>query len=266
MLVRMEAFPIELGSLAFFFEPPAGWPVEPVAVGFRLRGLLGKQIRRMHCLYDSERTPCRGCAERPDCFYGSGFETLENVEIPGFGRVGALPHAWSLAVDRIGQSWRATLWLVGEEIRRARLWHEAIEAMPLSIEWTVADDPAGETLRWRSLTPVRLRLEGRNADAGKLGQALAAALARRMRMLAAMHGLAAPESRIEVADLVPRGWVDVERYSFRQQRRERLGGWMLNVSWPDDEPEWLPWLRLARVIGLGRQTSFGLGRFAPLDR
>lgn len=260
-----EGFPVPLGALSFFFDPPADWPVEPVAVAFRIRGVIGKRIRGMHCLYDSERTPCRGCAERPSCFYGSGFETLENVEITGFGRVGALPHEWSLAVDRIGQGWRVTLWLIGRETERAELWYEAIASLPFAVEWTEAEDPARETRAWRSLTPVRLRVDGRNAGAEELAQALAASIARRSRMLAAIHGLAAPESRLEVADLVPLGWIDVERYSFRHRRRELLGGWMLRVQWPDDVGDWEPWLRLARVVGAGRQTSFGLGRFAPLD-
>lgn len=260
-----ESLPLPLGALGFYFTPPEGWPSEPVAVAFRLRGLLGKEIRRRHCMFDPERTPCRGCELRADCLYGNGFEAPENVNLPGFGRAGAAPHAWSLQVERAGQRWRGCLWLSGLEAERAATWRDAVAAMPVAPAWFRPGPLEEETLTWRSLTPVRLRAGGGNAGRDDVARALAASVARKARMLAAMHGARAPEARLETGDVNVHEWVDVERYSFRHRRVERLGGWMLDVRWPETSADWRPWLALIRALGAGRQTSFGLGRFACLD-
>ncbi len=257
--------PLPVGAIAFAFAPRKDWPTEPVAVAFRLRGLLGKHLKQMHCLLDAATSPCEGCRFQPSCVYGSGFESLRNLAIPGFGRVGAAPRLWSLHVDRLGQQWKATLWLIGRELERARAWHEAIASLPLAPGWMPPEEVSPETLRWRSATPVRLRIAGRNPSADELAQALAATIARKARMIAALHGVAAPMSRLEVEALVPHGWLDVERFSFRHGRVERLGGWMLDVRWPDDVGDWQPWLTLMRMVGVGRQVAFGLGRFICLD-
>lgn len=262
----MQPLPLPLAALGFYFSPPGDWPGEPVAVAFRLRGTLGKIIRQRHCLFDAARTPCEGCEMRSGCFYGNGFETMPGVEIPGFGRLGAAPHGWSLHVDRAGHQWRAALWLLAGEIERAEVWRDAIAALPLAPAW--AEPPAleSETLRWRSLTPVRLRLRGRNPTREEAAEALAASVARKARMLAALHGADAPDSRLEIEDARVLGWVDVERFAFRHRRVERLGGWMLEAAWSERGGEdWRPWLTLIRALGAGRQTAFGLGRFGCLD-
>lgn len=261
----IPAMPLPLGALVFTFEPPGHWPAEPLAVAFRLRGMLGKHMREMHCLYDPAHTPCEGCDLRASCMYGSGFESPRDIRIPGFGRVGAAPRLWGLHVDRIGQQWKASLWLLGNELARAPDWHEAITTLPLPLAWMMPEDVSPETLVWRSATPVRLRVAGRNPSPEDLAQALAATVARKARMLAAMHHIAAPTTRLEVCEVRPHGWVDVERFAFRHGRTERLGGWMLDVRWPDDPGEWMPWLVMMRMLGVGRQVSMGFGRFFCLD-
>jgi hypothetical protein len=56
-------------------------------------------------------------------------------------------------------------------------------------------------------------------------------------------------------------WVDHSRYSQRQESRMKLGGF---IGWAQYEGEdlaaFLPWLKIAEVIHLGKNTVFDLGR------
>jgi len=258
--------PLPLGAFRFTFIPPTDWSDDGMAAAFRLRGLLGKGMRLSHCIFDAASTPCEDCQVRKQCFYGNGFEASGNCTIEGFGRVGSLPHFWSLHVGRLGLGWRGTLWLLGHEVERAEQWSQALEQTGLNLQWLPHAEEPGETLSWQAVTPVRLRVNGRNPVAQNLGEAISAACARKVRMLAALHGLEAPEGRLPVPSCESGPWVDVERYAFRRGRTETYGGWMPRINWPDDlSHEWRTWLALLRRLGIGRQTSFGFGRFVCLD-
>ena len=56
-------------------------------------------------------------------------------------------------------------------------------------------------------------------------------------------------------------WYDWERYSSRQDTRMKLGGFMGNITFEGDLEEFLPFIKLGEYIHIGKQTSFGLGKY-----
>jgi len=231
-------------------------------LAFRLRGALGQQLKRLHCLWDPKHARCAHCAARSDCFYGVSFDPPGPVVLPGFGRVGALPHCWSLQVDLSGLCLRMSLVLVGFEAQRVVQWQQAVQQLPLmpSPCKSNAEDEA-EGLLWQSLTPIRLRISGRNPRKEEVPTALARAIVRRARMLAAMHRIQAPEMQLPEPACSNLQWIDEHRA--RRKGEQPMGGWMMTVRWPDETPaSWRPWLALLRRLGVGKQANFGLGRFA----
>lgn len=56
-------------------------------------------------------------------------------------------------------------------------------------------------------------------------------------------------------------WYDWERYSSRQDTRMKLGGFLGNITFEGELKEFLPFIKLGEYIHIGKQTSFGLGKY-----
>ena len=56
-------------------------------------------------------------------------------------------------------------------------------------------------------------------------------------------------------------WYDWERYSHRQDERMSLGGFIGKITFKGDIKEYLPILFLGQYTHIGKQTSFGLGKY-----
>ncbi|RME86619.1 MAG: CRISPR system precrRNA processing endoribonuclease RAMP protein Cas6 [Zetaproteobacteria bacterium] len=261
---RADALPLAAGELRWLIPAPAA---DPLAIGVRARGLIGRALKALHCRLDPDASACAGCAFRAECLYGTSFEPPEGVVLPGFGRVGALPHAWSLAVDIRGLGCVLRLRLVGFECANAAHWAEAVARAFTAQPLAQLDGAAlPMSLHWRAITPMRLRYRGRTPRAEELPQAIAHATARRAKMLAAMHGIASPTARLPEPRVEDAAWIEAERFRARTQSVQPMGGWVTTIHWPEATPEaWRPWLGIVRFLGLGRQANFGFGRLIALE-
>lgn len=56
-------------------------------------------------------------------------------------------------------------------------------------------------------------------------------------------------------------WYDWERYSARQDTRMNLGGFIGQITYEGDFTQFLPYLKLGEYIHIGKNTSFGLGKY-----
>jgi CRISPR-associated endoribonuclease Cas6 len=56
-------------------------------------------------------------------------------------------------------------------------------------------------------------------------------------------------------------WQDWERYSTRQKRRMKLGGFVGEVTYEGELTPLLPLIHLGQYIHLGKNTSFGMGKY-----
>jgi len=104
--------------------------------------------------------------------------------------------------------------------------------------------------------------------AGLTFEVLTRAMLRRISQLFAFHGDGEPP--LDYKGLVARArevrtassalqWRDWERYSNRQQARMCLGGIAGSATYQDVPPEFQPLLAIARLVHIGKQTTFGLG-------
>ena len=57
-------------------------------------------------------------------------------------------------------------------------------------------------------------------------------------------------------------WHDQERYSNRQQTKMLLGGLLGRLDLEGDLPPFVPLLRAAEILHVGKGATFGLGRIA----
>lgn len=56
-------------------------------------------------------------------------------------------------------------------------------------------------------------------------------------------------------------WIDWERYSSRQDVKMKMGGFVGRITYQGDFQSFLPLLRLGQYTHMGKNTTFGLGRY-----
>jgi len=61
-------------------------------------------------------------------------------------------------------------------------------------------------------------------------------------------------------------WYDWERYSHRQENRMSLGGFIGKITFKGNVKEYLPLLFLGKYTHVGKQTSFGLGKYEMTNK
>jgi len=256
---------LDVKRMHFSFTCPEDWNRDVLALGCRLRGSLGLTLKTSCCFFDPKQTSCEGCHKRPHCHYGQSFESPQAVQVSGFGTMPSLPHAWALTVDLVGVRVAATLILAGMELAHEASWKASIEALNIAIQWhNETWFKADFSFDWQGLTPMRLRLNGKNPGAdAELCTAVHHSIVSKTRMLAALHGTTIPTALLPEPACTQAQWCKASRYAFRTQKKQSMSGWLCHITWPDDTPKaWLPWLQLSYVLGVGKQTSFGLGRFS----
>jgi CRISPR-associated endoribonuclease Cas6 len=134
---------------------------------------------------------------------------------------------------------------------------------------TASEGEAHATLRF--LTPTRLKAGGRLREDFRFRELAFAAL-RRMLELAHFHVPGervdweirpyleqASAVRVTATDL---RWQDWQRYSNRQGRSMEMGGFVGTVEVAGDLVPFLPLLRSAEILHVGKGATFGLGRVA----
>ena len=124
-----------------------------------------------------------------------------------------------------------------------------------------------ESVTVRFLTPARIKHHGYFIDDIDF-QILMTNLTRRIALLSLCHcgeefdGSAlireSGDIKTSATDL---HWHDWERYSSRQDTRMSLGGFMGEVEFGGNLAEFMPYLKLGEYIHVGKQTSFGLGKY-----
>jgi len=132
-----------------------------------------------------------------------------------------------------------------------------------------AAELAGPRLALRFLTMTRLQFGGQLVDSPAF-HVVVRALVRRVANLAYFHHgwsldcdfrelvRAAGEVRL-VADETR--WVDWERYSSRQDARMKLGGILGRAVYAGEFEPFLPLLVLGTYVHVGKNATFGLGRY-----
>lgn len=131
--------------------------------------------------------------------------------------------------------------------------------------------PPSETIdavKVKLLSPLRLKHHNQFQDSLPFHLLVRAAL-RRVSTLADAYGSGEPP--LDYSGLIKRagqvqtaqsdcGWVDLKRFSNRQNCAMLMGGVQGSITYDGELAEFLPLLRYCEQTHLGKQTTFGLGR------
>ncbi|MDO9559805.1 MAG: CRISPR system precrRNA processing endoribonuclease RAMP protein Cas6 [Syntrophales bacterium] len=134
------------------------------------------------------------------------------------------------------------------------------------------DDKPGavNALEINLLTPLRLKYEN-HLEASLPFHIIIRAALRRISTLLDTYG--AGEPALDYRGLVARAryieivssslrWFDWQRYSNRQDQAMLMGGMIGKIQYAGDLGEFIPLLRFCEKVHLGKQTTFGLGKFS----
>ncbi|NLI83783.1 MAG: CRISPR system precrRNA processing endoribonuclease RAMP protein Cas6 [Deltaproteobacteria bacterium] len=164
--------------------------------------------------------------------------------------------------------------LNGEDREVETVYTDGTLQMPraaLSLEDALAacERLPGDRLRMRLLTPLRLVYGGELCREPAF-HVLVRNLLRRLGNLTLFHcDESAPALDGRLIDLAEEvrlarrntRWHDWERYSHRQDKRMKLGGILGELDYEGDLAPFLPLLVLGSWVNLGKNTTFGLGRY-----
>jgi hypothetical protein len=135
----------------------------------------------------------------------------------------------------------------------------------------VLDSCPARSVTVRFVSPAKLRYEGRVSDPAAF-HVFFRNLLRRVNLLNAFHcdgGLMPPAQAaalIEAAagvETAAARWEhhQWERHSARQDRRVPMEGFTGEVTWRGDLAPFWPWLRAGEWVHVGKNATFGLGRY-----
>jgi hypothetical protein len=127
------------------------------------------------------------------------------------------------------------------------------------------------------LTPLKLQRQGRIIKKGLTFQDIFRALLRRITLLAVFHcGVQHSEIDIDFKELIEKAghiqtikdntrWFHWSRYSTRQKRVMPAGGLVGDITFEGDFAPFWPFLLLGEYFHVGKNTSFGLGKYLLKD-
>lgn len=132
-----------------------------------------------------------------------------------------------------------------------------------------SDNGPVEKITLTFLTPTRIKYEEQLAPIPEFHM-LIRSLLRRLSSLSYFHDGRRMET--DFKGLIERAgavrtmhkdlkWIDLPRYSARQQTTMMLGGFVGRMTFDGKLTEFMPYLRLGEIVHIGKATSFGLGKY-----
>lgn len=152
--------------------------------------------------------------------------------------------------------------------------HYINPSVPIDIDNDISRLPFSTGITLQLKTPLRLVDRGRLNDRPEF-IVLMRAVFRRLDALGKIHGEGPLEidykSYLEAAAGIKTApshtrWKDWERYSSVQDSFMKLGGLVGELSYAGDLTAFIPFLRMAEVLHVGKNTSFGLGQYRLIVR
>ncbi len=155
----------------------------------------------------------------------------------------------------------------------------ALEGRGVSIHDILAKKARQSRITLKTLTPLRLKMDGKLTRNPTVEQIVKSALFR-LRVLSSLYsdetldllkdldfGELLRHVTVESANFA---WREVSRYSKRQETSMKLGGAMGNLTLSGNLERALPLLRVGQWTHVGKNTGFGLGRYelrpAPVEK
>lgn len=180
---------------------------------------------------------------------------------------------WGLGKNRISYQLERVEDLFGNKL----IWNKDSTKMIIRPYTKTWDDYLQQTEKINNITrcqielitPLRMKQEGHLQNQLEFNTILKAII-RRWNLLNKYYGNGQKNEEngelIKKAATIPSGtlnlhWQEMERYSRRQDQRMMLGGMMGIIECAGELKPFLPWLLLGEDIHIGKNSSFGLGKY-----
>lgn len=151
---------------------------------------------------------------------------------------------------------------------------EIIQPKTIGLKDIVEKDKAAKKIEFCLLTPLKLQRQGELIQEDLTFQDIFRSLLRRISLLAYFHcGVSEEELQkvdfrglIEKASTIEKlaedlNWFQLTRFSSRQKRRIPVGGLQGKVVFQGDFGDFWDFLKLGEYLHVGKNTSFGLGKY-----
>jgi len=259
----------------------------PFFIGSQIRGAMGYALKKVVCINPSFK--CQECFAQDNCLYYDFYEkkgvyhkyrldfTLGNSTYDfNFylfeDSTKALPYVISafyklfteigLGVDRETTN-DFTIKVDDKNIYKdGNFSLDGIEPQ----EWS-EDVEYREKASLKLITPLRIKSNNRFVRSAKELdiKGLINSIYQRQRMLQGLERAKLPfEPTLNIADAFV-NFKDLSRYSNRQRGKLKIGGLLGYIELKNIDIESFKLLKLAELIGVGKQTTFGLGKVQLLD-
>jgi hypothetical protein len=248
----------------------------PQFIGSQLRGALGYALKKVVCF--NPTFDCNGCFGRDECQYFNFYENRNryqkfrldfelNRDFYEFSiflfedTLYALPDIVSSFIKIVrelglGQD-RVTFDNFDMFINGKKIANLAESRGDFIKEFEIDDFQEDVVLRF--VTPLRIKKKNRflRDDSLELNDLLISSYRRYLELKEE------PRERVEFSGKITKKslkFIELERYSNRQKSRMKLGGLIGEVEIRGLNQESYELLKIAELIGLGKQTTFGLGK------
>ena len=179
--------------------------------------------------------------------------------------------AWERMAQRGLGFRRSPFTLVAVSHHEATIYHPQQGLLPISafkpIDLAVPTDLKDVELHWMS--PLRLQVQSKALREHLPFDRLVSSLLRRLSMVLYFHQAESLELNyahwVNVARSVPSisalHWHEMDRWSNRQKKKIQQGGMMGQVKYISVPSAFLPLITVGQHVLVGKNTSFGLGRY-----
>ena len=259
----------------------------PYFIGSQIRGAMGYALKKVVCINPSFK--CDGCFAQDNCLYYDFYErvgvyhkyrldfTLGN---PTYDfnfylfedSTKALPYVISafyklfteigLGADRETTN-NFSIKVNDKDVYKDGSFSlEGIEPQSWSEDFEYKDK-----VSLKLITPLRIKSNNRFVRSAKELdiKGLINSIYQRQRMLQGLERAKLPfEPKVEISDAFV-NFKDLNRYSNRQKGKLKIGGLLGYIELKNIDKESYMLLKVAELIGIGKQTTFGLGKVQLLD-
>ncbi len=262
----------------------------PYFIGSQLRGAFGYALKEVVCINPSRR--CEGCFASQNCLYFEFFESRSYHLYRFDFELGKSYYDFSLilfeeAIQKIPYIISAlhrvlSVHGLGKERLKPNRFEWSLNGIPLSnvkdrLRLPPEDERAlnyelpknsASSVTVKLITPLRIKYKNRfvrDPHSLKLRTLINSIYQRKAHLTKGSFQTLPFEPRGEIIDAFVR-FKDLSRYSGRQKGHLKIGGLLgeLQIKGLDDQS--YEALKLAELIGVGKQTVFGLGKIEVIDR
>ncbi len=260
--------------------------IPPFFLGSQLRGAFGYALKRVVCINPSFK--CNECFAKDNCLYYQFYEKKNVYHKYRFDyelgksyydfsiylfddSIPKLPYVVSALYQMItkigfGKD-RKTYTKFDMFVNDSHIFKNSEIVLPKNYEKEFKIDTFGPNILVRFVTPLRMKKNNSFIRSKELElKDLIDSICKRESKL--------QENELKKLEFKPKGeiikrdinFLDLSRYSNRQKTKLKIGGLIGEVEIKDIDEKSYKLLKLGEIVGIGKQTAFGLGKIKVINK